>query len=207
MLHHTPSMTTSSLRLYGVDGCPGGWVVAAGDETLGQPSFCVVRRIGPLLGEARDGRALVAIDVPIGLPTCQSRACDLAARVLLGRPRASSVFPAPCRAMLRAARPPRGQALRCPRCGKCAQKQLDNILPKIGEVDDALVPGLQDSVREAHPEVVFAELAGWGAAWCTTRRRLRVSGSGWRSWHGTGCASTRRRSVLDWHRRGSVATI
>jgi hypothetical protein len=50
MLHDTPSMILPTKRLYGVDGCRHGWVVAASDGALEGLSFGVVRRIAPLLG-------------------------------------------------------------------------------------------------------------------------------------------------------------
>ncbi len=43
---------------------------------------------------------VIAIDIPIGLPETGPRECDVLARRLLGRARASSVFPAPIRAVL-----------------------------------------------------------------------------------------------------------
>ena len=47
-------------------------------------------------------RVSVFVDIPIGLrdDTPAPRSCDTAARKLLGRNRASSVFPAPIRAIL-----------------------------------------------------------------------------------------------------------
>jgi predicted RNase H-like nuclease len=47
-------------------------------------------------------------------------------------------------------------------CGQRLSRQLWNILPKIREVDAAITPARQRWVREAHPEVCFATLAGTG---------------------------------------------
>ena len=93
-----------------------------------------------------DLRADVAlIDIPIGLAASGPRTCDLEARRLLGRPRASSVFPAPTRALL---------AQVSPRCSR----QLFNILAKIREADE-LAPGVCGWF-EGHPEVSFALMSG-----------------------------------------------
>jgi predicted RNase H-like nuclease len=95
------------------------------------------------LAELPAGLAL--IDIPIGLPAVGPRACDLQARRLLGSPRASSVFPAPARALL--AQPQ-------PRCSR----QLFNILPKIREADRLAVAAR--GWFEGHPEVSFALMDG-----------------------------------------------
>lgn len=92
------------------------------------------------------------------------RAGDRAARKLLGRPRASSVFPAPTRSVLAATswEDACGRSRASGPKGKALSKQTYAILPKIREVDEFLQgrPELRDVVREIHPEVSFHELAG-----------------------------------------------
>jgi predicted RNase H-like nuclease len=113
-------------------------VVAAGDEVVVVPSFAEVLRLV-------DG--MVAVDMPIGLPDQPGpRACDRAARRLLG-PRRSSVFPAPSRAHLAAAS-----------FGDVGGLSIQawNLVPKVREVDAAWEP----RVREVGPEVSFAAMAG-----------------------------------------------
>jgi predicted RNase H-like nuclease len=111
--------------------------------------------------------AIVAVDVPIGFLDryeIGGRACDRAARKLLGKGRASSVFPAPVRPVLEASSweeacvRSRGSASK----GKSISKQTYEILPKIREVDGLLQSRLElrEVVREVHPEVSFCELAG-----------------------------------------------
>ena len=100
--------------------------------------------------------------MPIGLSDDGARACDLAARRLLGRPRASSVFPAPCRAALGATTYRRACALSRRTLGVALSRETFNILPKIRQVDVLMTPQLQEFVREVHPEVVFALRAGRG---------------------------------------------
>jgi predicted RNase H-like nuclease len=109
---------------------------------------------------------IVAIDVPIGLLDAYKiggRACDVAARKLLG-PRRSSVFAPPIRAVLAA----KSWAEACElsrassRYGKAISKQTYAIVDKIMEVDQLLQdrPNLRSIVREVHPEVCFCELVG-----------------------------------------------
>jgi predicted RNase H-like nuclease len=122
--------------LAGVDGCRGGWAVAFDDA--GRTALARLRTLADL------PPCTALIDIPIGLPVAGPRACDLEARRLLGRPRASSVFPAPTRAQL---------AAPTPRCSR----QLFNILPKIREADE-LAP--HAGWFEGHPEVSFALMDG-----------------------------------------------
>ena len=150
------------IRLAGIDGCRAGWVVAAADTSLASMQFAVTTDLAPLFAEAATGRLLIAIDVPIGLPEAGPRACDRAARALLGFPRGSSVFPAPCRATLGAASYADACRLNAVACGRRVSHQTFNIISKIREVDALLGPGLQERVREAHPEVIFAALGGAG---------------------------------------------
>jgi predicted RNase H-like nuclease len=166
--------------LIGLDGCRGGWLVAAADAALASLSFALVDDLVPLVARARAGRAIVAIDMPIGLGDGGPRACDLAARRLLGRPRASSVFPAPCRAALAATTYRRACALSRRALGVALSREAFNILPKIRQVDAQMTPALQARVREVHPEVVFALLAGRGRGLDHPKRtregeRLRLS--------------------------------
>jgi predicted RNase H-like nuclease len=153
-----------STHVAGVDGTPGGWAVI-----IMQAGRSVIRKVAALSSILDDSKdfGVVAIDIPIGLLDAYEaggRACDRAARKFLGRPRSSSVFPAPVRSVLAAtswddacartrASAPHGRAL---------PKQTFAILPKIREVDELLRmrPELGDVVREVHPEVSFCELAG-----------------------------------------------
>ena len=44
--------------------------------------------------------------------------------------------------------------------GRHLTKQSFNISPKVREVDEAIKPGMQDRVREVHPELCFSALNG-----------------------------------------------
>jgi predicted RNase H-like nuclease len=136
----------------------------------GWPSRRICIRV-PLIGMSPDQwplvteeprRDLIAIDVPIGLPEAGARECDRAARRLLGRPRRSSVFPAPVRAVLEAS----SHREACMIWERMEKKRMPiqawSIVAKIVEVDRVLrgMPEVQPRVREVHPEVCFYYLAG-----------------------------------------------
>lgn len=125
---------------------------------------CTVERIASLhevVAALEDGRlAAAGIDIPIGLPPSGPRRCDLEARRVLGRPRASSVFPAPARAVLEAPSYPEACAASRAANGKAVPMQLFNILDKVREVDGLMTPARQDLLVEVHPEVSFALLGG-----------------------------------------------
>jgi predicted RNase H-like nuclease len=138
----------------GVDGCRGGWlaVIKQGRElrALIAPDFAAL--LGALPG------ALIGIDIPIGFPDRGARSCDVLARELLGRPRASSVFPAPVRACLKDWEYRRLCSLHREIDGRGLGRQTFNLLPKIRQVDAVLVrnPQVARRIREVHPEVSFA---------------------------------------------------
>jgi predicted RNase H-like nuclease len=146
-------------RLLGIDGCPFGWVSATFDASTAEVHFELHRDLATLLEEARLGAARLVVDIPIGLPSAGTRKCDVAARVLLG-PRRSSVFPPPCRATLNETEYVDACRANASACGKKLSRQAFAILGKIRAVDALVEPALQDRVREAHPEVTFAGLAG-----------------------------------------------
>jgi predicted RNase H-like nuclease len=84
----------------GVDGCRAGWVWFKVKVTSLATSVAVIE-LPSLLKNRPSDLACLGIDIPIGLLD-GSRACDQAARKLLGQPRGASVFAAPCRAALTA---------------------------------------------------------------------------------------------------------
>ena len=102
--------------------------------------------------------AAVGVDIPIGLSDDSSRKADGEAREVLRPLRASSVFPAPVRAVLAATSYEEACALSFDAYGKKISKQTYAILPKIREADQAMRPDLQKRVVEVHPEVSFCAL-------------------------------------------------
>jgi predicted RNase H-like nuclease len=149
------------VRVGGVDGCRGGWLLATAPATRRAPvRLEVLPTFAPIAAAVRDGDlAAVAVDMPIGLPDAGTRPCDVAARALLG-PRRSSVFPAPVRSVLGAR--DYADALARSRAvdGRGLSVQAYNLLPRIADLDACVDPSLQERIVEAHPELCFAELAG-----------------------------------------------
>ncbi len=144
------------MKTLGLDGCSAGWVGAldSGDK---KAEFGLWN-LDDVFDLAARGEAVVVIDVPIGLIDVP-RDCDLAARKLLQQ-RRNSVFRPPCRCALNEGCYLDACRVNARACGKSLSKQAFAIMPKIRAVDDLITPALQQIVREAHPEVIFATLAG-----------------------------------------------
>ncbi len=157
--------TRRDLWLAGVDGCRAGWIVALVRPKGDEIRIRVVPRFADVLA-ASEAPAIVAVDMPIGLPDRigpDGRGPERAIRPLLGA-RQSSVFSVPpraaifaadfgaaCAAALAASEPPRK-----------VSKQLFMIAPKIREIDEVLRadPALIPRVFEVHPELAFWRLNG-----------------------------------------------
>lgn len=158
-------MTRRTVDVVGVDGCALGWLAArapvASDKPAGRPTIAALRRWRDVAAFAR-GAACIAVDMPIGLPDAArpgGRACDRAARALLG-PRRSSVFSPPARAAL-AAHDYRAALEANRSSGPGApglSKQAWHLTAKILDLDRWMTPARQRRVREAHPELAFARL-------------------------------------------------
>jgi predicted RNase H-like nuclease len=153
----------SECWLAGVDGCRSGWVAAFVRPSGEEARLRIVPHFADVLA-APEAPAIVAIDIPIGLPDRigpDGRGPERAIRPLLGA-RQSSVFSVPpraalyagdfaaaCAAALAASEPPRK-----------VSKQLFMIAPKIREVDALLRAdgSCVARVREVHPELAFWRL-------------------------------------------------
>jgi threonine dehydratase/predicted RNase H-like nuclease len=150
----------------GVDGCREGWIAVFMRVDGSEPPRCrIVRHLADVVDGA-EAPAIVAVDIPIGLPDRiegPGRIAEQAVRNLLGE-RQSSVFSIPARAAvyestyaascalaLTTSTPPRK-----------VSKQGFMIFPKIREVDALLRarPDLASRVFEVHPEVAFWSLNG-----------------------------------------------
>lgn len=141
--------------LVGVDGCRAGRVAVM---AVGADLKATVYPHWSALVSDVPPDSTIAVDIPIGLPARGARVCDLDARRLLGRPRASRVFPAPIRAVLFCSGSHAElSALHRAIDGRGLTKQVFHVLPKIREVDLWLNenPEEQDRVHEIHPEVSF----------------------------------------------------
>jgi len=152
------------VRIAGVDGCKAGWIAATLDlATNNPPVLHVVSDFAELL---RDGPALIAVDMPIGLPDRiggSGRGPEQLVRPLLGQ-RQSSVFAIParaaveahdyaeaCRLALATSQPPRK-----------VSKQGFHLFPRIREIDTLLhaEPDWRERIYEVHPELAFATMRG-----------------------------------------------
>ncbi len=143
------------MAVLGIDGCPGGWVGALVDGDG------LAWHTGPFDELLQLPAAVVAVDIPIGLPAGPSRrTADLEARAALGRQR-SSVFLAPPRAVLDAVDQPDATRLSRAAGSTGVSIQLFHVLAKIAEVDEALRtdPAAGARVVEVHPEVSFRRIA------------------------------------------------
>ena len=137
-----------STECAGVDGCRGGWVVAT------RGTVHVVSSIADVIAADYE---VIAIDMPIGLPTTTARRSELEARRFLS-PRGSTIFPTPPRRCLEAGDYRQACELSMSARGVKLSKQSWHIMPKIAEVDGALTAADNDRVIEAHPECSFVTM-------------------------------------------------
>ena len=163
--------------LAGVDGCRAGWIAAFVRPQGGEVRLRVVPRFAEVTA-AREAPAIIAVDIPIGLPEQAGRGgrtADNVARSLLGA-RKSSVFSVPSRrAVFAEVGPFDGQQSRYAAhqraCAVARETSVPprsitifafGIFPKIREVDAVLRSdrALHGWVRETHPELAFWRLNG-----------------------------------------------
>jgi predicted RNase H-like nuclease len=143
----------------GVDGCKAGWFAVS----LGEASWSinVYHDFAHLWSGCADAD-LILVDIPIGLRDkgLEERACDKEARRVLGPPRASSVFPAPCRPALKEATYQEASDLNRTLTGRGLSRQSWAISGKIREVDEFLRTHAlaKSKIRECHPELLFWSL-------------------------------------------------
>ncbi len=167
----------ASERVLGVDACKAGWVGIALTEQYSRAYLAGT--IDELVGLAdTDGPvAVVAIDMPIGLPDRGRRQADVLARKAVGTLR-SSVFMTPARAALDAPDHRTASARNHALAGEGMSVQAFSLKPKLLDVQ-RWVQQTHHRVVEVHPEVSFAQLADapltvskrtWAGAEC--RRRL-----------------------------------
>ncbi len=142
----------------GVDACKAGWVELRIDLRTRTSSVAVIDLVS-LLRQRPPDLECVAIDIPIGLLD-GPRACDIAARQLLGWPRRNSVFSPPCRAALSATSHAQASDTNLRIAGRGLSQQAWGITPKIKQVDDVITPTCQLWAFEVHPEISFWALAG-----------------------------------------------
>jgi predicted RNase H-like nuclease len=158
-------MLPSNTWLAGVDGCRAGWLVALTDGEANAVRLRVVARFAEVL-TLPENPAVIAVDIPIGLPERVGRggrAAESAVRPLLGA-RQSSLFPVPARAALAKDdyREACAIALSTSDPPRKISRQLFMLAAKIREVDACLRsgPAAVARVYEVHPELAFWRLNG-----------------------------------------------
>jgi predicted RNase H-like nuclease len=155
-----PSTKEGGSRLFvGVDGCKAGWLCFTIDLDARDTGFDYADDFPKVLAKYKCAR-IIAVDIPIGLAERSARACDIQARRVLGKPRSSSVFPAPFRATLLATTYATACQKNLAAGGKKVNRQTFALLPKIRDVDQVMSPGVQNWVYENHPELCFWKLNG-----------------------------------------------
>jgi predicted RNase H-like nuclease len=180
-------------RVLGVDACRRGWIAISVEDTV--TGAYVDDDIGALVARAKaDGPlAVVAIDMPIGLPDRGLRRADVLARAAIG-PLWPSVFMTPVRQAMLATDHAAASAINRQLTGHGISVQAFRLKPKLFQVE-RWVRETPVRVVEIHPEVCFARMAGapltarkssWTGA---ERRRALLAGAGIRltaDLHGAG---------------------
>jgi predicted RNase H-like nuclease len=145
-------------RVLGVDGCRDGWIAVGLDDGFAGVYFAA-GIAGLVSMAAADGAlAVVAIDIPIGLPDAGYRQADVLARAELSS-RWPSIFMTPVRKALLADDYATASATNRALTGHGISRQAFGLREKILEVDE-WVKSAPVRVVEAHPELCFARLAG-----------------------------------------------
>lgn len=143
-------------RVWGIDGCPAGWIGVCVDlnDPGGSPRTAIFKGFDQVLEES--GRSdVIAIDVPIGLVSSGRRECDQEARKRLGKFQ-RCVFDAPIRPVLGLDSPK--EALSKLRELNGAEATLNprafGFWKRVAEVDSAFA-GRVRNFHEVHPELCF----------------------------------------------------
>jgi len=156
-----PASLAPAAPVLGVDGCRAGWVGVV-LRPHGPPTVHVGASVAAMVEQIREGGdlAVVAIDIPIGLPDHGARAADtLTRRALPGK--ASSVFPTATRAAYLAASYAEARERNVAATGGTSlSAQAWALGPRILEVDAWVRSGPTVAVIEVHPELCFARIAG-----------------------------------------------
>ncbi len=140
----------------GADVWKGRWAVVVLEGGCFQYAF--VRPTVTDVLDALAGVEVLALDIPIGLPTGHDhRGCDAAAKVFVG-PRSSSVFHTPPRAVLEAPTYREANRLSKELCGRGISAQAYALRAKILEVDP--IAAADPRLVEVHPEVSFCAMKG-----------------------------------------------
>ncbi len=145
----------------GADGCKKGWFRVSRETETAELSFQLIERAHHLV-EAFPRPAVLALDIPIGLPEAGPRDCDRLARKCLDWPRRTSVFPAPIRPALQSKTREEASRITEIRDGRKVGAQAWALYKKIREVDELLQSSVEARrrIREVHPEICFWSWTG-----------------------------------------------
>jgi predicted RNase H-like nuclease len=148
--------------LCGVDGFKDEWCAVLKNLDTGE---FVPLRLGPFakLLAFPEHPAIVAVDVPIGLPEVTlsgGRSCDRRARECLRPRRASSVFSPLGRSLLTLSCRLEADRLSRANGGIGIGAQAWGLRKKLKEVDTVMTAAHQQTVHEVHPELSFQEMLG-----------------------------------------------
>ena len=144
------------MSVVGVDACKTGWIAV--ELRDGEPPVAHFLPHIDAVHRAISRAEIIAIDIPIGLPSSGRREADLAARAVLGK-RCNSVFFTPPRDALLAPSHAEATAIASELTGNGISQQSYALRTKILEVE-AWLPEALCQVVEVHPEVSFAEMLG-----------------------------------------------
>jgi predicted RNase H-like nuclease len=146
--------------LCGVDGFRKKWRAVLGNSATGEARW-MDRPFDQIL-DLPEKPAIIAIDVPIGLPEVTrrgGRTCDRLARSLLG-PRGASVFSPIGRTCLQMDDRKVASQLSIDRGGIGIGAQAWGLRKKLLEIDTLMTSTKQATVYEVHPEISFCEMNG-----------------------------------------------
>jgi predicted RNase H-like nuclease len=160
----------------GIDAYRKGWVAIVLDDGRFAGAHAGPR-LADLVAALPDAR-VVGVDIPIGLPAHGRRVADEAARRFIG-PRRNSVFFAVPRAVWEAPDPATARARCIELTGASVSAQTLAIGAKVLEAD--ALARVDPRLREVHPEVSFAALAGAPlrhpkSSWSGLQQRLALLG-------------------------------
>lgn len=158
----TPAQLRVDVPVLGVDACRSGWVGVLLTPSR-PPAVLAGATIAALVEVARETSelAVVAIDIPIGLPDAGGRRADaLARRALPGK--GSSVFTTLTRAAYAAPTYEQGRAanLAATDGTRSASAQAYALRSRILDVDTWVRTRPTVAVIEVHPELSFARMTG-----------------------------------------------
>ena len=161
------------MRVLGVDGCVGGWIVV--ELTDDAISDC---RFAASFAEIVSMDAVtIGVDIPLGHAMSGPRPADVAAKLELGA-RRSSVFHAPTPTALEQPTHAEASAAQRAATGLGLSMQAWRLGPKMLDAAPAWAAD-PERVREVHPEVSFQALAGGSPlprkkTWVGHRTRCRL---------------------------------